>query len=84
MAISKWKRISKQNYTRLKDNPICDVKAVPIFEKGSDIIKQINGEAKIIGYEYYIRVGFEQVLFVGSEQAKILYNLYKQNEQQIL
>lgn len=84
MLMPKWKRISKQNYTRLKDNPICDVKAVPIFEKGSGIIEQMKGKAKIIGYEYYIRVGFEQVLFVGSEQAKILYNLYKQNEQQIL
>lgn len=52
MVIPKWKRISKQNYIRLKDNPMCDVKADPIYEKGSGIIEQINGEAKIIGYEY--------------------------------
>lgn len=84
MVIPKWKRISKQSYTKLKDNPTCDVKAVPIYEKGSGIIKQMMGEAKIIGYEYYLQVGFEQVFFVDSKQAKILYNLYKQNEQQIL
>lgn len=84
MVIPKWRKITKKRYTKLKDDLIYNVKAVPIFEKGSGIIKQINGEAKIIGYEYYIQVGFKQVLFVGSEQAKILYNLYKQNEQQIL
>lgn len=75
--IAKWKKITKQRYNRLKDNPRCYVKAVPIFEKGSGIIKQINGKAKIIGYEYYLKVGIEHVLLMSSEQIKKNYNLYK-------
>jgi hypothetical protein len=80
MVVPKWKRISKQSYTKLKDDLTYNVKAVPIFEKGSGIIKQIKGEAKIIRYEYYLQVGVELVLVMGSEQIKKFYNLYKQNE----
>lgn len=79
-VIPKWKKITKKRYTRLKDDLIYNVKAVPIFEKGSGIIKQIKGEAKIIRYEYYLQVGVELVLVMGSEQIKKFYNLYKQNE----
>lgn len=80
MVIPKWRMISKQNYIRLKDDPICDVKAVPIFEKGSGIVKQINGEAKIIGYEYYLQEGTELVFFVGSDQVEKFSKLFKQIE----
>ena len=80
MIIPKYKKITKKEYTRLKDNPICDVIAIPIFEKGSGIIEHINGEAKIIGYEYYLEVGVEHVLFMGSEQVKKFYNWYKQHK----
>lgn len=81
MVIPKWKKITKKRYTRLKDNPIYNVKAVPIFEKGSGIFAQIEGTAKIIRYEYYLQVGVEQVLFVSSDQIEKFYNLCKQNEQ---
>jgi hypothetical protein len=80
MRLPKWKKITKKRYTRLKDNPMCNVKADPIYEKGSGIIAQMKGEAKIIGYEYYLQVGVELVLVMGSEQIKKIYNLYKQNE----
>ena len=72
MIIPKWKKIPKKEYTRLKYNPLCNVEVVPIFKKGSGIFAQIAGTAKIIRYEYYLQVGVEQVLLVGSEQAKIL------------
>ena len=81
MVIPKWKRISKQSYTKLKDNPTCNVKDVPIYEKGSGIIEQMMGEAKIIGYEYYLQVGFERVFFVGSDKIEEFSKLLKQCEQ---
>ena len=80
MIIPKWKKITKKRYTNLKDNPLCNVKVVPIYKKGSGLIEQIEDRAKIIRYEYYLQVGVEQVLLMGSEQVKKFYNLYKQNE----
>lgn len=80
MVIPKWKKISKKEYTRLKDNPLYDVKAVPIFKKGSDIFEQIAGKAKIIRYEYYLQEGTELVFFVGSDQVEKLAKLFKQFE----
>lgn len=84
MIIPKWKKITKKRYTKLKDNPIYNVKAVPIFKKGSGIFDQIEGRAQILRYEYYLQIGVELILLMGSEQIKQFYNLYKQNESQIL
>lgn len=80
MVIPKWKKITKKRYTRLKDDLIYNVKTVPIFEKGSGIVAQIEGTAKIIRYEYYLQVGVEQVLFVGSDQVEKFSKLFKQFE----
>jgi hypothetical protein len=65
-VIPKWKKITKKRYIKLKDDLIYNVKAVPIFEKGSGIIKQIKGEAKIIKYEYYKQIGLEVIQFVSK------------------
>lgn len=80
MVIPKWKKITKKRYTRLKDDLLYNVKAVPIFEKGSGIFAQIEGTAKIIRYEYYLQVGVEQVILMGSEHIAKFYKLFKQNE----
>lgn len=66
-VIAKWKKITQKEYNKLKDNPKYNVRATPIFEKGSGILKQIEGKAKIIRYEYYKQIGWEVIQFVSKE-----------------
>lgn len=51
-----------------------DLKRVAVFDRPG-IVSQINGEAKVIGYRYYKKVGDEMQLLVGHEDIEVLKKL---------
>ena len=51
-----------------------DLKRVAVFDRPG-ILSQINGEAKVIGYRYYKKVGDEMQLLVGHEDIEFLKEL---------
>ena len=72
----KWKKISHKEYKKLEKKGYPSVYKKPIYDK-EGIFAQINGEAKIIGYEYYKKVGYEFYFFCGSEHVKFYESLIK-------
>lgn len=51
-----------------------DLKRDAVFDRPG-ILSRINGEAKVIGYRYYKKVGDEMQLFVGHEDIEVLKKL---------
>ena len=51
-----------------------DLKKDAVFDRPG-ILSRINGEAKVIGYRYYKKVGYEMQLLVGSEDIELLKKL---------
>ena len=51
-----------------------DLKRDAVFDRPG-IVLRINGEAKVIGYRYYKKVGYEMQLLVGHEDIEVLKKL---------
>lgn len=51
-----------------------DLKREAVFDRPG-IVSHINGEAKVIGYRYYKKVGYEMQLLVGHEDIEVLKKL---------
>lgn len=51
-----------------------DLKRDAVFDRPG-IWSRINGEAKVIGYRYYKKVGYEMQLLVGYEDMEVIKKL---------
>lgn len=60
--------------SELSDMFDSDLRRSAVFDRPG-IVSQINGEAKVIGYRYYKKVGYEMQLLVGHEDIEVLKKL---------
>lgn len=60
--------------SELSDMFDSDLRREAVFDKPG-ILSRINGEAKVIGYRYYKKVGDEMQLLVGHEDIEVLKKL---------
>lgn len=59
---------------KLSDMFDSDLRRDAVFDRPG-ILSRINGEAKVIGYRYYKKVGDEMQLIVGHEDIEVLKKL---------
>ena len=60
--------------SELSDMFDSDLRREAVFDRPG-ILSRINGEAKVIGYRYYKKVGDEMQLLVGHEDIEVLKKL---------
>lgn len=60
--------------SKLSDMFDSDLRRDAVFDRPG-ILSRINGEAKVIGYRYYKKVGDEMLLLVGHEDIEVLKKL---------
>jgi hypothetical protein len=62
------------NASELSDMFDSDLRRDAVFDRPG-ILSRINGEAKVIGYRYYKKVGDEMQLLVGHEDIEVIKKL---------
>lgn len=60
--------------SKLSDMFDSDLRRDEVFDRPG-IFSRINGEAKVIGYRYYKKVGYEMQLLVGYEDMEVIKKL---------